>query len=104
MYTYDEVIASGYLVFGSELSSLIIQDFYRVLHALGRNFDRTTMKMDKLHDIIDFKNLKYVLKENKSEEELYPYMNPEVIMIFKMVQQAKEEFQEQTASKQYIKK
>ena len=29
MYTYDEVIASGYLVFGSELSSLIIQDFYR---------------------------------------------------------------------------
>lgn len=108
MYTYDEVIANGYLVFGSELSTLIIQDFYRVLHALGKNFDRTTMKMDKLHDVIYFKDLKYVLKDSKTEELLYPYMNPEIILIFKLIQQAKQSSEElsetKESSKQYIKK
>ena len=109
MYTYDEVIASGYLVFGSELSSLIIQDFYKVLHALGRNYDRRNMIMYKLHDVIDFKELKYVLKEGKTEIDLYPYINPEMIMIFKYIQQAREECQElcetkEPSSKQYIKK
>ena len=103
MYTYDEIIANGYLVFGSELWTEIIQNLYRVLRALKIDYDRTNMKLDKLRDIFEFRDLKFVLKDGKTEAELAPYMNPNIIMLFKFIQHAHEEYQEET-SKKYVKK
>lgn len=89
MYTYDEIIANGYFVFKEKLSTNVIMTFIAIRKKkYGEKFSRDSLKIRKLDGIIEFKNPYYTLVDGKSLNDLTPYLLPELIVLFQVIEES----------------
>ena len=89
MYTYDEIIANGYFVFKEKLSTSIIMTFIAIRKKkYGERFSRDSLKLKKLKGIVEFKNPYYTLVDGKSLTSLTPYLKPELIVLFQVIDES----------------
>ena len=81
MYTYDEVVASAYVVFKEGLNVNIIIDFYQKYQ---NEFDlkSKSKRFEALKDVIVFEERAFKLAPNHKIEEIYPYVRNELVVAF----------------------
>ena len=88
MYTYDEVIASGYFVFKEKLSKDVISTFITIRKSIfDEKFTRNDLKLNKLKDFIKFNNPYYELKDEKTINDLMPFTKLELIVLFQAIEE-----------------
>lgn len=86
MYTYDEIIASGYYVFLDELSTDIVSYFFCIMKKLGKKFSRNELKLDNISKILEFDGTNYKLKSDRNYEDIMPYVDLELVLVFECIQ------------------
>ena len=86
MYTYDEIIASGYYIFLDDLSTDIVSEFIYIMKKLGKKFSRNELKLNKVLEILDFDGTDYRLNNDKNYEDIMQYVNLELVLVFECIQ------------------
>lgn len=111
MYTYDEIIANGYFVFKEKLSTNIIMTFLAIRKKkYGEKFSRNSLKLKDLKGIIEFDNPYYTLVDGRNLTDLTPYLIPELIVLFQVIDESIEkgylesENLNNQEEKEYVKK
>ena len=80
MYSCDEVIASGYFVFGNELSCHIVGILLSELKAYKMYL--CNKKLDKLANDFIFDSACYKLNDNASLEKVNGFVRGELVVLF----------------------
>lgn len=91
MYTFDEIIASAYFVYPGELTIEIIKEILVFLSQFSKFKD---LKLDRLSSKIEFKDYKYLLKENVKISDLIPYIDNNLMIVICELKEEKERIKE----------
>ena len=108
MYTYDEIIASGYYVFREELTTHVICKFLGIMKVLGIKIDseHSHSKIKELQRIFEFdiNNFSYRLKDNYKLDDIKDFIKEDLVIVFQSIQKIINKHQEELKGKQYVKK
>ena len=75
MNIFDQILASGYYVFGNHLSSHLVRHFIAIERMRGKKFSHDELKMQEIDKYIEFKNLNYVLKNDCNLDDISRFIN-----------------------------
>ena len=85
MYSYDEILASGYYVFRENLSTWLISIGVKVLKDHNK-LATLPLKITELNRIIEFKEQKFILNSNYRMEDITPFVKDELVLLFQGIQ------------------
>ena len=108
MYTYDEILASGYYVFREDLNTMVIGSILNLLggktclHSLKYSDNQVDnrIKIEELSRIIEFDDGIFKLKEGIKVEDIKDFIKEDLVIVF---QQIKNMMNSDYSSKQYKK-
>jgi len=105
MYTYDEIIASGYYVFREDLTTDIICKVLNIMSSFGIKFDCHQASIKELKRIIEFNpsSHKYSLKDGSRLEDITGFIKEDLVIVFQKIQEYVN-IKKETLEKQYTKK
>jgi len=103
-YTYDEIIASAYLVFGEDLTTMIISMGLMALKKYGTKIKREDLKLKELKDVFEFKDYKYKLKDGYTLKSVESYLRIVLVALFEEIQKERnQEYEERCSGMSYKK-
>ncbi len=89
---FDQIIASAYFVFETDLTHHIIERFIKLLAKSGIEFNRNDLKMKEISEVIEFKDFKYQLKDGYTKDDIACFINLQMVAIFSMMKQRRDEY------------
>ena len=75
MNIFDQILASGYYVFGEHLNSHLVRHFFTLERMRGKKFHRDELKMKEISEYMEFKNQCYVLKNGYDIDDIALFIN-----------------------------